>query len=42
MMLNTAQAIDLWQTYFDHPMDSTLGLMNAIYQIGSLISFPLV
>src|ERR1700712_1904719 len=40
MMLNTAQAIDLWQTYFGAPAGSRLGLMNAIYQIGSLISFP--
>jgi hypothetical protein len=42
MMLNTAQAIDLWQKYFDTPAGGRLGLMNAIYQIGSLISFPIV
>lgn len=42
MMLNTAQAVNLWQVYFDTPTGSRLGLMNAIYQIGSLISFPLV
>ncbi len=42
MMLNTSQNLDAWQAYFDNPTGSTLGLMNAIYQIGSLCSFPLV
>ncbi|KAH6666285.1 putative lactose permease [Halenospora varia] len=42
MMLNTSQNLDQWQKYFNHPKGSTLGLMNAIYQIGSLASFPLV
>ncbi|RDL38880.1 putative Lactose permease [Venustampulla echinocandica] len=42
MMLNTSQNLDQWQEYFNHPTGSTLGLMNAIYQIGSLCSFPLV
>lgn len=41
-MLNTSQNLDQWQLYFHHPGGSTLGLMNAIYQIGSLCSFPLV
>lgn len=42
MMLNTSQNLDQWQKYFDNPDGSKLGLMNAIYQIGSLASFPLV
>jgi hypothetical protein len=42
MMLNTSQNLDQWQAYFDKPTGSSLGLMNAIYQIGSLASFPLV
>lgn len=42
MMLNTSQAINKWKTYFGHPTGSSLGLLNAIYQIGSLVSFPLV
>jgi hypothetical protein len=42
MMLNTSQAIEKWEIYFDHPLKSKSGLLNAIYQIGSLVSFPLV
>ncbi|EHK96531.1 MFS general substrate transporter [Glarea lozoyensis ATCC 20868] len=42
MMLNTSQNLDQWQAYFKKPTGSSLGLMNAIYQIGSLASFPLV
>ncbi|CAG7942943.1 unnamed protein product [Penicillium salamii] len=42
MMLNTSQNLDAWQTYFNTPTGSELGLMNAIYQIGSLVSFPFV
>ncbi|KAJ5563266.1 hypothetical protein N7535_008430 [Penicillium sp. DV-2018c] len=42
MMLNTSQTLDAWQDYFHTPSGSKLGLMNAIYQIGSLVSFPFV
>jgi len=42
MLLNSSQNIDAWQAYFNNPTGPTLGLMNAIYQIGSLCSFPLV
>lgn len=42
MMLNTSQGLDAWQAYFHTPQGSKLGLMNAIFQIGSLCSFPLV
>ena len=42
MMLNTSQNITLWQDYFGNPTGSKLGFMNSVYQIGSLISFPLV
>ncbi|CAG8973376.1 hypothetical protein HYALB_00000139 [Hymenoscyphus albidus] len=42
MMLNVSQNLDQWQTYFKKPLGSKLGLMNAIYQIGSLASFPIV
>jgi hypothetical protein len=41
-MLNTSQNIDAWQAYFHTPSGSKLGLMNATYQIGSLVSFPFV
>ncbi|GLI74372.1 hypothetical protein PoHVEF18_002609 [Penicillium ochrochloron] len=42
MMLNTSQNLDSWQQFFNTPSGSKLGLMNAIYQIGSLASFPFV
>lgn len=41
-MLNTSQNLDSWQNFFNTPSGSKLGLMNAIYQIGSLASFPFV
>jgi len=42
MLLNTSQNMDQWKIFFHDPKGSKLGLMNAIYQIGSLVSFPLV
>jgi sugar porter (SP) family MFS transporter len=42
MMLNSSQNLDKWQEYFHNPGGSKLGLMSAIYQIGSLCSFPFV
>ncbi|KAJ5782311.1 hypothetical protein N7457_004085 [Penicillium paradoxum] len=42
MLLDTSQNLDEWQTYFNTPGGSKLGLMNAIYQIGSLVSYPIV
>ncbi|PGH15110.1 hypothetical protein AJ79_02636 [Helicocarpus griseus UAMH5409] len=39
MMLNTSQNLDEWQLYFDEPTGSKLGLMNAIYMIGSIVGF---
>lgn len=42
MMLNTSQALDYWENFFGNPTGSRSGLLNAIYQIGSLVSFPLV
>lgn len=39
-MLNTSQAMDDWQDYFGHPKGSKLGILNSIYQIGSIASFP--
>jgi sugar porter (SP) family MFS transporter len=42
MLLNTCQNLDGFMVYFGEPTGSRLGLMNAIYQIGSLVSFPFV
>jgi hypothetical protein len=39
-MLNTSQAMDDWQDYFGKPKGSKLGILNSIYQIGSIASFP--
>lgn len=32
--------MDKWQEYFGHPTGSKLGILNSIYQIGSIASFP--
>ncbi|KAJ4127424.1 hypothetical protein NW754_013611 [Fusarium falciforme] len=32
--------MDDWQDYFGHPTGSKLGILNSIYQIGSISSFP--
>lgn len=42
MLLNTSQMIDKWKFFFDTPTGAKLGLMNSIYMIGSLVSFPFV
>lgn len=39
-MLNSSQVMDDWQEYFDFPTGSRLGILNSIYQIGSIASFP--
>ena len=41
-MMGTSQNYNKWQIYFDNPKKGRLGLMNAGYQIGSVISFPFV
>ncbi|KAK4192773.1 general substrate transporter [Podospora australis] len=42
MFFNSVQNFDTWQEYFDHPDGSLLGLVGALYQIGSLASIPIV
>lgn len=42
MVFNSYQNIELWQVYFDRPAGSRLGLLGALYQIGSVASIPLV
>ncbi|KAK2053536.1 hexose transporter [Colletotrichum caudatum] len=34
--------LDSWKDYFDHPTDHLLGLLAALYQIGSLGSIPIL
>jgi len=42
MLFNSIQNFDEWQDYFDHPKGNTLGVLGALYQIGSLCSIPIV
>jgi MFS family permease len=42
MMMNSSQQMNYWQTYFDEPSGNRLGLMNNMYNIGSIVSFFLV
>ncbi|KAL2020744.1 hypothetical protein VTK56DRAFT_8044 [Thermocarpiscus australiensis] len=39
---NSVQNFESWLNYFGHPEGSMLGLLGALYQIGSLVSIPLV
>jgi hypothetical protein len=42
MFFNSVQNFDSWKDYFGDPQGGTLGLLGALYQIGSLISIPFV
>lgn len=42
MFFNAVQNFETWLDFFDNPSGSTLGLLGALYQIGSLVSIPLV
>ncbi|GKT83619.1 hexose transporter protein [Colletotrichum tofieldiae] len=42
MFFNSVQNFDSWQEFFDHPKGGQLGLLSAFYQIGSLVSIPMV
>jgi hypothetical protein len=42
MFFNSVQNFDSWKLYFGDPKGSMLGLLGALYQIGSLISMPIV
>ncbi len=42
MFFNSVQNFEFWGNYFGHPEGSMLGLLGALYQIGSLVSIPLV
>jgi len=39
-MLNNMRILPQWQTYFGNPQESTLGLLTALYSIGSIASLP--
>ncbi|WQF77640.1 Putative major facilitator, sugar transporter, major facilitator superfamily [Colletotrichum destructivum] len=42
MFFNSVQNFSSWQEFFDHPKGGQLGLLSALYQIGSLVSIPMV
>ncbi|KAH6990016.1 general substrate transporter [Ilyonectria destructans] len=41
-MMNGLQTLPQWRTFFDSPDGAVLGLMNAVYPLGKVISLPLV
>ncbi|KAI0092120.1 hexose transporter [Irpex rosettiformis] len=41
-MMNGLQAVGSWVTFFHHPDTSILGLMSAMYSLGSICSLPFV
>jgi hypothetical protein len=42
MFFNSVQNFESWKDFFGDPEGSMLGLLGALYQIGSLASIPLV
>ncbi|KAK3329759.1 general substrate transporter [Apodospora peruviana] len=42
MFFNSVQNFQTWKDYFGNPQGSMLGLIGALYQIGSLVSIPFV
>ena len=41
-MMNGLQTVTYWETYFNYPTGSLLGLLNAIYSVGSIAALPVV
>lgn len=41
-MLNNLRILKTWTNYFHDPKGSNLGLLTAIYSIGSIASLPIV
>lgn len=42
MFFNSVQNFEPWKKFFNDPHGSELGLLTALYQIGSLASIPIV
>jgi sugar porter (SP) family MFS transporter len=40
-MLNNLRILQYWKDYFGNPQESTLGLLTALYSIGSIASLPI-
>ncbi|KPM44216.1 hypothetical protein AK830_g2354 [Neonectria ditissima] len=41
-MMNGLQTLPQWRSFFDNPEGAVLGLMNAVYPLGKVVSLPLV
>ncbi|KAH8096584.1 hexose transporter [Cristinia sonorae] len=41
-MMNGLQAVATWQEFFGHPRKTILGLLSALYSLGSMAALPLV
>ncbi|KAI0784889.1 hexose transporter [Abortiporus biennis] len=41
-MMNGLQAVETWQEFFGHPKSTILGLLSALYSLGSICSLPFV
>jgi len=41
-MMNGLQAVATWQAFFGHPKSTILGLLSALYSLGSICSLPFV
>ncbi|PIL37643.1 MFS general substrate transporter [Ganoderma sinense ZZ0214-1] len=41
-MMNGLQAVPTWDAFFDHPRSTILGLLSALYSLGSICSLPFV
>ncbi|TBU39804.1 hexose transporter [Dichomitus squalens] len=39
-LMNSLQSMNQWESFFNHPQGGTLGLLNAIQNIGSLAGYP--
>ncbi|RPD67473.1 hexose transporter [Lentinus tigrinus ALCF2SS1-7] len=41
-MMNGLQAVPTWDAFFNHPRSTILGLLSALYSLGSICSLPFV
>ncbi|KAL7282766.1 hexose transporter [Trametes coccinea BRFM310] len=41
-MMNGLQAVPTWDSFFGHPRSTILGLLSALYSLGSMCSLPFV
>lgn len=39
-LVNNLQSLNYWQDFFDHPTGSILGLINAMFFVGGMVSTP--